>query len=65
MIRVPSGNSAVGKSSRKGFFEVYDRGELLFLIARSVVELDACVTEAQHAYDLTDDEVAAVLSMAD
>jgi hypothetical protein len=61
---IASGNAAVAPS-RPGFHEVYDRGELLWLIARSIIEQDACPEEARVAFGLTDQEVADILSMSD
>lgn len=61
---VPSGNAALYRI-KTGHWGSYDRGELLFLIARSITEQDACCEEARIKFGLTDVEVRDVLSMVD
>jgi len=59
----PSGN--VGVSIVPGRGVTYDRGELLWLIAKAIMELDACCEEMRITFALSDSEVADVLAMVD
>lgn len=62
---IPSGNAAVDRSPRRGTVEVYDRGELLWLIAENVRRRGACLTELAKAGSLTEAEIADVRTMID
>jgi hypothetical protein len=61
---VASGNGAIDRQ-RPGFVELYDRGELLWLIAANVSSRGADLEELAHIAELTDAEIADVRTMID
>lgn len=62
---IASGNAGIDRSPRKGTVEVYDRGELLWLIAESVRRGTHDLEELAMAAKLTDAEITDVLAMSD
>jgi hypothetical protein len=60
-----SGNAALDFSTRPGFAEAYDRGELLWLVAQAVSKRGMCLAELARAAELTPAEVADCRSMID
>lgn len=62
--KVASGNAALDTSPRPGTMQVYDRGELLWLIAASVLR-GACLEKLAGLANLTEAEIADCRSMID
>ena len=63
-IGVPSGNAGIDRQ-RPGFVELYDRGELLWLIAENVRRKGADLEALAKVAGLTPAEIADVLTMMD
>jgi hypothetical protein len=61
---IPSGNAAIDRSPRKGTVEVYDRGELLWLIAANVIR-GGDLEHLAGIAKLTAAEIADVRTMSD
>jgi hypothetical protein len=62
---VASGNHGIDSSPRRGTVEVYDRGELLWLIAENVRRKGADLDELAHIAALTEAELADIRTMID